>query len=325
MAKDERASIGLTKIWSEGEGVERVSLPALASHIVRRAYENITRSPVTATLTVVTIGVALFLLGVFILLVHNCSIAVSKESGEVMINVFLQDSVTADMAQTFRGELEGMSPGVEVRYTDKAQALSNFRGMLGDEAVILEGLEKENPLPASLDIIVSEPERAEDLYTAMAKKLTGDSRVDSVRYSRGAAHQLKRMLSVIEVGGAIGVVFLLVITGFIIANTIKLALYSHRVEVEIMELVGASRRAIFAPYMLEGLLQGITGAVCGIVLVFAVYLFMKDALVKTDLLQFIFPQFTFLPITAVLSICLAGAVVGMSGSFLAVRRFLSEG
>jgi cell division transport system permease protein len=94
-------------------------------------------------------------------------------------------------------------------------------------------------------------------------------------------------------------------------------------EVEIMQLVGARRGAIYAPYVLEGLLQGIIGAVFGLLLVFSVFLFVRDALLRTDLLQFLFPQFQFLSLWAIAWILVAGGMVGMTGSFLAVRRFLA--
>ena len=128
----------------------------------------------------------------------------------------------------------------------------------------------------------------------------------------------------VEVGGGIGMIFLLVITGFIIANTIKLALYNHRMEIEIMELVGSRRGAIYAPYMLEGLGQGIVGAAVGIGIVFLVFLLINSTMAKSEFLQMLFSSFQFLPVSVLLYILVAGAGVGMSGSFLAVRRFLAE-
>jgi cell division transport system permease protein len=193
--------------------------------------------------------------------------------------------------------------------------------MLGDDAAILDGLDAENPLPPSLDIKLNKPEEAERLHAALSEKLAGDARIESIRYSRGVIQQLKRILKIVEVGGILGVVFILGITGFIIANTIKLALYSHRMEV--MQLVGARRGAIYAPYVLEGFLQGLAGSLIGLLLVFSVFLFVRDALLKTDLLQFLFPQFQFLSLWAIAWIVAAGAIVGMTGSFLAVRRFLA--
>ncbi len=330
--KIEPTPIGLTKIWAEGQGVEHVSPFALLSHVVRRAIENLARSPVTASLTVITIGIALFLLGMFVLLVQNSNSAVSGHGVEVLVNVFLKDSVSEDAARLFSKELhdrvasfvEVPSGSTKVTYRDKAQALKNFRAVLGEDADALEGLDSDNPLPASLDISLDNPEVADALFAKLSEAYSSDPRVEAVRYSRGAVRQLQRILHVVEFGGGVGVLFLLVITGFIIANTIKLALYAHRVEVEIMQLVGAKRSSIFAPYMLEGGVQGVLGAVCGLVLVYAAYLFLRDVMSETDVLQFIFPQYRFLSFGALFAIVGAGAVVGMSGSFLAVRRFLTE-
>jgi cell division transport system permease protein len=132
------------------------------------------------------------------------------------------------------------------------------------------------------------------------------------------------MIQLIQLLGGIGMVFLFVIAGFIIANTIKLALYNHRIEVEIMQLVGARRGAIYLPYLLEGVLQGLLGAAFGLLGVFVVYLVTKSLLREAELLQLIFSSFTFIPTGSLIGTLLAGAIVGVVGSFLAVRRFLSE-
>jgi cell division transport system permease protein len=328
----ESTPIGLSKIWAEGQGVEHVSPVALLSHVVRRAFENLARSPVTATLTIVTIGIALFLLGMFVMLVQNSNSAVSGHGVEVLVNVFLKDSVSEERAVLFSKEIqervasftEVPAGSTKVTYRDKAQALKNFRAALGEDSDVLEGLDTDNPLPASLDISLDNPEAADILFSKLSDAYRADPRVEAVRYSRGAVRQLRRILRVVEFGGGVGVLFLLVITGFIIANTIKLALYAHRVEVEIMQLVGAKRSSIFAPYMLEGGVQGVLGALCGLIFVYAAYLFLRDVMSETDVLQFIFPQYKFLSFGTILAIVAAGAVVGMSGSFLAVRRFLTE-
>jgi cell division transport system permease protein len=322
--REQSGAIGLATIWDEGQGVDSVSWSALLSHVFRRAYENLSRSRLTASLTVITIAVALFLLGVFSLLVHNASLAVSQEGGEVMVTVFLKDSVSKDDISQVSATIASLAGDRPVTYTDKAQALSKFKRILGDEAVILEGLEKDNPLPASLDVRPDTSEAAEQLYNKVGTALKGDARVDSIRYSRGIVQQIKTILTILKVGGLVGVVFLLVITGFIIANTIKLALYSHRMEVEIMQLVGARRSSIYAPYVLEGAVQGVLGAVCGLLLVFVVFFLVRGALLKTEVLATVFPYFQFLSFSTVVWILVAGVAVGMSGSFLAVRRFLSE-
>jgi cell division transport system permease protein len=207
---------------------------------------------------------------------------------------------------------------------DKTAALSSFRTMLGEDASMLEGIESQNPLPASLNITISDPQQADTLFGDISERLASSTFIDSIRYSRSGVQQLKKLLRIVEVGGTVGMGFLLIITGFIIANTIKLALYNHRMEIEIMELVGARRGSIYAPYVLEGLGQGVIGALIGIGFVFSVYLLISNSMAQSELLQMVFPTFHFLPVNILGGIVLAGAMVGMGGSFLAVRRFLAE-
>ncbi len=320
----ERSSIGLAKIWGDGEVGHRVSLLSFVRHILRRAYHNLKRSPVTVALTVITISVALFLLSFFALILHNCALAVSKGGGELVVMVFLKDTALEADIKKLSAQMTELMPGGKVTYTDKAKALASFRTMLGDDAGMLEGLENENPLPASLDIRAASPEQAERLYLEISERFKGNYVVEGVRYSRGGVQQLKKILALIKGGGIVGIVFLLVITGFIIANTIKLALYGHRMEIEIMQLVGSRRGSIYAPYMIEGLVQGVLGAVIAATGCFLVFVLLRNALLRTEMLQALFPEFQFLQLAYLGWILLAGAVVGMTGSFLAVRRFLAE-
>lgn len=323
-AAEERTHIGITAIWGEGSGIERVSPVAVVSHCVRQAFENVRRSPITCMLTVITIAVAIFLLGIFSLFIHNASLAVSKESGGLEVMVFLKDSATTADVEGITGQLRGLAPGLPVTLTDKAQALASFRRMLGDDAQMLEGLDSDNPLPASLQVQLRVPEEAEKVFARISEALSVHPKVESVRYSRGGVQQIKKMLRVVEFVGGMGMVFLFLIAGFIIANTIKLALYNHRIEVEIMQLVGARRGAISAPYMLEGLIQGFLGAGVGLLFVFAVFLVTRSFVGKSEILSIIFPSFTFIPGAYLALVLCAGALVGVVGSFLAVRRFLAE-
>jgi cell division transport system permease protein len=327
--RSDLTSIGLTKIWAEGQGVDRASKRALSAHIIRRAWENVRRSPVTATLTTVTISIALFLFGLFILLIQNTGSAVSDHSSKVSVALFLADQNSSDVSERVKEDISAFL--VAHKVTDatvtalsKADALARFREVLGSEKDLLEGVDADNPLPASVEIELSDPSSAEPLHAELTAAFGKDPRIESVRYSRGAVDQLRKVVRVVQLGGGLGIVFLLVITGFIIANTIKLALYSHRIEVEIMHLVGATRNAIFAPYLIEGGAQGVVGSLISIAGVFLIYLFIGDSVRSAELLQYLFPSFSFLGLGYIVLIVGTGAVVGMVGSFFAVRRFITE-
>jgi len=325
LQNNDRAPIGIAAIWGEGRGVERISLVAVASHCVRQAFENVRRSVVTSMLTLVTIAVAIFLLGIFLLGIHNSSLAISKERGDLAVMVFLRDSATGADVQGLSRDLQQLVPsGRRVADIDKGQALQYFRAALGEDAAMLDGLDADNRLPASLELELTSPEEAERVFKLVAQRLADHPRVESVRYSRGAVQQIKKMIRIVQAIGGIGMIFLFVIAGFIIANTIKLALYNHRIEVEIMQLVGARRMAICAPYLLEGFVQGVLGAALGLIGVFLVFIVTRSFLLKTEVLQALFPSFTFISGISIGMILAAGAIVGVVGSLLAVRRFLAD-
>ena len=322
---DERSSIGITAIWGEGDAVEKVSLFALAGHCLRQAFENVRRSSITSLLTVITISVAIFLLGLFLLCVQNASNAVSKGTAEMTVMVFLKDGTSQAEIDSLSRQMHDFSGGQAVTYIDKGQALQYFRASLGDDARILEGLDAENPLPASLQVRLSTAEEAESVYGKISRRLADSAKVESVRYSRSGAQQIRKMINLTRVLGGIGMFFLFIIAGFIIANTIKLALYNHRIEVEIMQLVGAKRPSIYVPYMIEGFLQGVTGASVGLAGVFVIFLVLRSFIGEAEFLKVIMPTFTFIPMAHLVAILVAGALVGFVGSFLAVRKFLQEG
>jgi len=322
---DERSSIGITAIWGEGDAVEKVSLFALAGHCLRQAFENVRRSSITSLLTVITISVAIFLLGLFLLCVQNAGNAVSKGTAEMTVMVFLKDGTSQAEIDSLSRQMHDFSGGQAVTYIDKGQALQYFRASLGDDARILEGLDADNPLPASLQVRLSTAEEAESVYGKISRRLANSAKVESVRYSRSGAQQIRKMINLTRVLGGVGMFFLFIIAGFIIANTIKLALYNHRIEVEIMQLVGAKRPSIYVPYMIEGFLQGVTGAAVGLAGVFIIFLVLRSFIGEAEFLKVIMPTFTFIPIAHLVAILVAGALVGFVGSFLAVRKFLQEG
>ncbi len=321
---EKRSAIGITSIWGEGDGVDRVSLLAVVSHCIRQAVENVRRSSITSVLTVVTISVAIFLLGLFLLCIQNASRAVARGGGELTVMVFLKDGLSQGDVDSISRQMHELSNGATVTYIDKGQALQFFRSSLGDDASILEGLDADNPLPASVQVQLKSAEEAESVYAQVTKRLGDSSKVESIRYSRGGVQQIRKMIGLVRVLGGLGMFFLFIVAGFIIANTIKLALYNHRTEIEIMQLVGARQPAIYVPYLLEGLVQGVTGAAVGLAGVFVVFLFVRNFLGEAELLRVLMPSFVFIPLPYLGIILGAGALVGFVGSFLAVRRFLQE-
>ena len=251
------------------------------------------------------------------------AVGLSARSG-VSVCIYLKVDPTPVQALALQEEVKQKPYVAHVQYRNKEEALVEFRKALGERAIILEGLERNNPLPASLVISFKELEGVEKFYIPFAEEFSQNSQVEHIEYSRSLVDRLSSFLKYFGWIGLISIIFMLVVTGFIITNTIKLALYSHREEIEIMSLVGATDPFIRAPYMIEGFFQGLLGGLVAIIISYMFFLFMHQFLMDNEILRFLIPSFSFISFRSVLLVIFSGITVGCLGSFLAVKGFLKR-
>ena len=145
MTPKERSTIGLQKIWAEGQGVEKVSLFAVVGHVTRRAIENLRRARITSSLTVVTIAVALSVLSFFALIVGNCADSVQRESGDMMVMIFLRDSVTPIEVDDLKKGLSDLTKGLPVSYMESPRRWRRFERCSEMTPVCLRGSTRKIP------------------------------------------------------------------------------------------------------------------------------------------------------------------------------------
>lgn len=312
--------IGLGKIWQEGEGLPQQTAAARFAGYVRQAWKNVRVSPLTAVLSVITMTIALFLMGMFLLLLENVNQVVSSSQTDITLRLYLRDNAPAGQIEQLKRELQEIPEVQSVVSKSKGDALANFRAALGDKAVILDGLDQNNPLPASLEVTF----KKQDASWALAKyasRYTGHPLVEEAQYRKGVLEQLASLMRLLRFGGLLAIVFMLIVTAFIISNTIKLALYAHRDEIGIMRLVGATEGFIKTPYVLEGFAQGIVGALVGLLMLYGCYAFLADVVQGSAWMQMFVPRVVFLSAPASLLLLLLGTSLGVLGSYFATRKF----
>jgi cell division transport system permease protein len=325
-AKGERAatSAGLKAIWQSASELPRLSQVHLFEHLVGRAYSNMARAPLTSFLTAMTIAIALFILAGVVLCIENLRNSVSSSREDLVMSVYLKDSADDREAQALKKELSARSEIESVRLISKDAALTQFRASLGEQAFILEGLERDNPLPVTLEVKFRRAAAQEESFENIAAHYKNEPAVENVQYSRGVLRQVGAIIYGLRWGGAAAILIMFFITGFIISNTIKLALYSHREEIEIMRLVGATDWFVRAPYLIEGCIQGFLGALVGLVALYVAFVGAARLMSHSQLLQMFVPSIAFLSWPWWIALLLTGVAVGLGGSFLSVRRFSPE-
>lgn len=318
------SKFGLEGIWAESKQLQAIPKHQMVLQLGTLAWKSFSANPVTAFLTLLTISIVLTLFGAFMLLLQNVAVGVSSGSSAASLRLFLYDGVGGEAIERLRTEIAA-HPGIKsVRIITKEGAISEFRAALGEDAALLEGLDTQNPLPQSLEVSFQNSERISADMDAFAAAYRSNQAVQQVQYSQNLVGQLGGLIRLVRVGGAVALVVMILVTAFVVATTIRLALYSHRQEIQIMRLVGARWHFIRAPFLIEGVAEGVLGAAVAVLVLYVGQGAVTRALASAELVRVLGVQILFLSPMAIAGILLLGPALGLLGSFLAVRRFEEE-
>jgi cell division transport system permease protein len=284
----------------------------------RRAAVNLWRAPLPSLVSVLTIGLALFIGASFVLGLFTARALLTSWGAQASITVYLDPATSDADARLLAQELRGRGD-LLVRYVDPPAALKRLRGDLGELASALDGL-THNPLPPSLEVTPREPLRGSALRV-LAADLGQLKGVHDVEYGREWLDKLEALGRGLRAFAAGAMLAVLGAALLVVANTIRLAVYARRDEIEIMKLVGATDGYVRAPFLMEGALQGLLGAGLAVAAVLSA---------QHWLLPYATEAFTFaagvsaphLMVRHTAAIFAAGTLVGFGGSWIAVARFL---
>lgn len=294
----------------------------LFNNIVKQGFQSMWRNKGMGLASVTSISAVLMILGIVLILIlsiNNVVIDTKLKFDE--IEVFLDDDLSPDKLDKIEEMTKGY-PGVKsIMFRSKIQALEIMREDWADEAYLLEGLEEKNPLPDSYIIKVNDIELAEDLVNTI-KTLDG---VDEVKYYKDVIDKLLLFAGYIRIGGIIITGILVFVSVFIISNTIKITVSSRRREINIMKYVGATNDYIRGPFIIEGVLFGLLGAMLSILVVYLSYNYVYKSMSEKLYTMFTFylvnPKLIFTDIAIIFATI--GSGIGGLGSLLSLKRYLN--
>ena len=235
-------------------------------YFVRTALRGLLASPVTSAVAVATIAASLVLVGAFSLLVRNMEELLDDFGDDLHVTAYLEEGLGSGEQQEL-ARIAGTVEGVErVRFVSKEQALERFRDGVGRGGAFLDGLD-ENPLPASLEITLLPERRSAEGMSIVVVSLSGLPGVEDLASGQDWVEGYLRAVALVR-GIGLGLAGILALaTLLIVANTIRLAVFARRDELEILSLVGASRAFVNTPFLVEGIVQGsLAGAVALVLL-----------------------------------------------------------
>jgi cell division transport system permease protein len=293
-----------------------------AGFFLYRAVTNIRQNVFVNVVTIGTITLALLIVSLFLLVFVNLESAAENWSERVQVTVYFDKDLTAQDQNVFREKITALSGVSRVSYVARDEALKRFKSRLRGQETLLEGVRPE-VLPTSFEIALKRSHRdtasVENFVTAL-KRIPG---ITEVQYGEEWVRRFNSFLNFMRLLGGLLGGFLVIAVIFIVSNTIKLTIYSRRDELEVMALVGATRFFIKAPFLLEGLMQGIAGSVISVVLLFGLYEgFLHNA---GSFLTFnpAASGLSFLPPEYIGGLLLAGALLGFIGSLTSLKRFIN--
>jgi len=291
-------------------------------YFVERAFINIRQNLLVTLLTIGTITLAFLILSLSLLIYVNLERVTESWSDRVQVTAYFTEDLSPGDLATLKAKIKALEGTSDIQYISKDEALKRFYGRLKGQESLLEGVSAEI-LPSSLEIHLKKNSRDSTSISRYVERLKKIPMITEVQYGEEWVKRFSHFMNLIRFAGILVAGFIVLAVVFIVANTIKLTIYARKDELDLMGLVGATRLFIKVPYLIEGVVQGVIGAVLAILILLGVYLaFLNNA-------DFFFSFNTmeagllFLPVTYLVALVLGGAALGFLGSLASLKRFIS--
>ena len=286
----------------------------------KESLVNLWRNGAMSFSSIFAVTITLLLIGVISVLALNVQDISANIEEVVRIYVKLERSSDENAENEVGKQIKQLKGVASATYFSKDEELSKLIDKQGEDGKeLFESYRDDNPLGAAYEVEAKDPTK----LASLAKKIKDIPNVNSVNYGGDSTQSMVSTLNTIQTGGTVFIVGLVIVALFMISNTIKITITARSTEISIMRMVGASNWYIRIPFMLEGMLIGLFGAIIPIlVLVYgygALYNYTGGSLMSS-MLVLKAPM----PFIRDFSFILAGlgAGVGLIGSFVSIRRFL---
>ena len=291
---------------------------------MKQGVKNIGRNKMFSIASVATMAACIFLFGLFYAIVMNFNYIVEKAEEGVAITVFFDDDATESEKDDIGEKLEKAEGVLEVKYVSADEAWDKFKDdYFGESGELAEGFKNDNPLANSdnYEVYMADVSKQKDVVS-YAETLDGVRKVNKSDVVAKTLTSVNKLVGYISI--AI-IAILLAVSIFLISNTVTMGITVRREEIAIMKYIGAKDGFVRAPFVIEGLLIGVVGALIPLVLLY----FMYDKAVAYVMTRFSLLNniIDFLPVAHVYRTLLPvgialGVGIGFVGSFFTIRKHL---
>jgi len=294
--------------------------------VIISAFKDLSRNIWLNLATIIIIVIALFTITTMLAIDKVGNYALLSLQNQIDISVQFKGDANEEKILEFKKDLEQREEINAVEYISKEQALIIFKDAHREEGFIDESIEEigENPLFATLNIKANEISQYGIINEYIINNNNYKDIVEKVNYKKNekALNTLSGILESVKDGIMVLTILFVSISVLIVFNTIRLAMYSHKKEIEIMRLVGASNWYIRMPFIIEGAILGLVGCVLTLAIISpaAVYISPRIMVILPEFDLYWYFMNNFFNVSLLLLV--VGSGMGVFGSFVAIRRYL---
>ena len=294
----------------------------------RETASGLRRNGIVAFAAMSTSFIALFLVGLALLISREFNVAIEALTGNVEVAVYLTDPVKPDNLAQLKGKLESLTAVDSVVYWDKQTTCDNWRKLFSNRPEFTENVDCEAVIPTSLRVKMADTSQFSQitavlncrLEVATQQKVCDYPGVKDVADLSQVLHTLSTTTNYLSWGIAAFAIVMLISAAVLVANTLRMGMFARRKEIGIMRLVGATNWRIRVPFLVEGLVETLVGAIAATIALFVVKVLVVDNL-RTNFR--IFPLIKNSDVLAVAPwILLAAVFVAVVAGTVGMRRFL---
>ncbi len=283
----------------------------------KELWKNLVRNPLMSAAAASTTVLSLLTLGISLAIVYSINNLVVEVTSQVEIRAFLRKDVSNYKIKELQDQMMKLPQVRRVEYISSDRALDKLQEDLN---LNLEMTPEENPLPPALVIRVADP-RQVGVVADQIREMNG---IEDMNYGETILKGILDASKIIKFVGYFLTILMAAAALFTIINTIRLTMIARKDEIRTMKLVGATTWFIRWPFMMEGIMLGLIGALISTIMISSGYMILTGRLQAA--LPFVFPVVENVVLTKKLFLILiaSGIFMGLSGSYISMTRFLAE-
>ena len=287
------------------------------AYYVREGLSSVFVHGFTSLAAMLVIAACLMITGTFALVAYNLDLQIRELEGQSEIVVYIDENVSRDNALALGQKIRALDNVKTAEFVTKEQLFEDYLDSLGEDAYVMEELRDDNPLRDSYQITMDDVSLHADTVKALEN-------INGVAASSSMQEVSERLIQIRQVVNLISYTMVALLGGvsvFIIANTVKLAMFARKEEIAIMKMVGATNHFIRAPFVVEGMFLGLSAAALAFFVLWGVYAYVSAQLAEgTAILTMV--AFVAVWKEVLVTMLGAGLLLGVGGSVITIRRFL---